>query len=137
VCFPGQAHGKYAYGVEDFTNQAHQTVTFNRVGLRDPVHLKVLGAYLAARDRSPQIGADEGWPPRLPPGLTDWARHRPVAGYQLRPGATTEVILGFQLTAPAGGRSPGMLIWYQTAGGSYLLRDDLAIQVAPVGRECS
>jgi hypothetical protein len=136
VCFPGKPLGKYTYGVEDFTNHSAQTVVFDRVGLRDPVHLKVLGAYLAARDRSAQIGALLGWPPKGLDGLTDWARRRPVRGYRLRPGTATEVILGFQVTAPGGGISPGMLIWYHNGAGSYVLRDDLQIKVDVLGGNC-
>ncbi len=136
VCYASSPHAKMTYGIEDFTNHSRQTVVFDQVGLRVPLHLKVLGAYLSPRDRSAQIGALSGWPPRQLGGLTDWARRRPVRGYRLRPGATAEVILGFQLTAPSGGRSPGMLIWYHTSDGSYVLRDDLAILVARVGGAC-
>jgi hypothetical protein len=136
VCFAGRPNGKMTYGIEDFTNHSGQTVVFDRVGLRHPLHLKVLGAFLSPRDRSPQIGALSGWPPRQLGGLTDWARRRPVRGYRLRPAATAEVILGFQLTAPAGGRSPGLLIWYHIADGSYVLKDDLEILVGRVGGAC-
>jgi hypothetical protein len=129
VCYPSRPHGRMTYGLETFTNHSSQTVFFDRVGLRDPVHLKVLGAYIAPRNRSVPAGVVTGWPPEPQPGPTEWAQRRPVRGYQLRPGATAEVILGFELTALPGGQSPGLLIWYHTSGVSYQLRDDLAISV--------
>jgi hypothetical protein len=115
--------------LEDFTNHGSQTVFFDRVGLRDPQHMWVLGAYLSPRDRATPAGVVAGWPPGPEPGPTEWSQRRPVGDYRLRPGATAEVTLGFELTGPSGGRTPGLLIRYHTSDSSYVLRDDLAISV--------
>ncbi|MHB1592659.1 MAG: hypothetical protein ACYCU3_00585 [Streptosporangiaceae bacterium] len=136
VCYASSPHAKMTYGIEDFTNHSRQAVVFDRVGLRDPLHLKVLGAYISPRTHSTMAGVVSGWPPPPQPGPTEWALRRPVRGYRLPAGAAVAITLGFQLTAPSGGRSPGMLIWYHTSDGSYVLRDDLAILVARVGGAC-
>jgi hypothetical protein len=126
------------YGLEAFTNYSSQTVFFDQVGLRDPLHLKVLGAYLSPGARF-EVGAWTHWPPRPTTGKDPlpvprgWRRRRPVRGYRLRPGATAQVILGFELTVQSGGKSSGLLIRYHTSDGSYLLRDDLEIVVGHIG----
>jgi hypothetical protein len=127
-------HHGLTYGLEDFTNHSSQTVVFDRVGVRDPQHLKVLGADLTPGARY-LVGMWPDWPPKPVRGQTDphlppsWKHHRPVAGYRLRPGATAGVVLGIESTSASGGKTPGMLIWYHTASGSYVLRDDLAIDI--------
>jgi hypothetical protein len=124
------------YGLEDFTNHSSQTVGFDRVGIRDPRNLKVLGARLTPGDRY-LVGMWPTWPPhpqRSYPLASSWKHRRLVAGYRLRPGKSAGVVLGIEPTAfPAS--TAGMLIWYHTASGSYVLRDDLKIYFVSNCRE--
>jgi hypothetical protein len=130
-CIPAKPGQGVTYGLERWTNHTSQTIVFDRVGIRRPQRLKLLGAY--ATPGLYVVGMWGSWPPkgqrdfRLP---RSWAHRRPVAGYRLRPGATAGMVLGVESTAPPRGSTPGMLIWYHTASGSYLLRDDLEIIVA-------
>jgi hypothetical protein len=140
VCYGASPHETMTDGIEALTNHSSQTVFFDRVGLRDPRHLKFLGAYLSPGSRY-KVGAWTRWPPGPArpgdPVPRGWTRRHPVHGYRLRPGANAQVIVGFELTALPNGTSPGLLIWYHTARGSYVLRDDLAIVVGRInGKLC-
>jgi hypothetical protein len=131
TCIPAKPGQGVTYGGERWTNHTSQTIVFDRVGIRRPQHLKLLGAY--ATPGLYVVGMWASWPPKGQPEIWlshSWAHRRLVAGYRLRPGATAGIVLGIESTAPPRGSTPGMLIWYHTASGNYLLRDDYEIIVA-------
>ena len=107
-CIPAKPGQGVTYGLEAFTNHSSSTVVFDRVGLRQPRNLKLLGAYAIPGDRYP-VGIWADWPPapergdRLPVPPS-WAHRHPVSGYRLRPGASAGIVLGVESTARPGGQ---------------------------------
>jgi hypothetical protein len=118
------------YGLERWTNRTSQTIVFDRVGLRSPKHLELIGA--SVTPGLYVVGIWDSWPPgyrSLPPAFRrGWERRQPVAGYRLATGATAGIALGLETTGSARrGSTPGLLLWYHDKSGSYLLRDDLRV----------
>jgi hypothetical protein len=123
------------FGDERFTNHGHTTVVLDRVALRHPRHVRLIGSY--AVPGVGLAGVGRGWPPRysgLPP---TWKYRQPVHGFRLAPGKSFNMVLG--VVAAAGtpcARSPGMVIYYHDSAGSYVADDHFAMIIAVGRREC-
>ena len=136
-CISGRLGQGVTYGDERFTNSADVPVTINSAGLRRPRRLKLLGAI--AVPGKYVVGTWDTWPPVItgyPQQEREWTHREPASGYRIRPGGIVNIVIGVAATADPGGRSPGLLIRYHDANGSYVLEDDVAIIVSTRSRGC-
>jgi hypothetical protein len=123
-----------AFGDERFTNHGHATLVLDRVGLRQPRHLRLVGSY--AVPGTLMIGVAR-WPPRyrgIPPS---WKHRRQVHGFRLAPGKSFNMVLGvLATTGTPCARSPGMVIYYHDPAGSYVVVDHFAMAIEVGKRDC-
>ncbi len=123
---PGQPA---AFGTAAFRNDGSSAVRLDRVSLRDPKNLRLVGVY-AVPGQNSGVGAMLGWPPRFfssPPQA--WNQRKPVPGYRLPPGKWVTFVVGIAASGKPGGHSSGTLIDYRAASGSYLATDHAALVV--------
>ena len=107
----------------------------DRVGLRHPRHVRLVGSY--AVPGVGLAGVGRGFPPRysgLPP---TWKHRQPVHGFHLAPGKSFNMVLGVvAATGTPCARSPGMVIYYHDSAGSYVVDDHFAMSIAVGRRQC-
>lgn len=123
------------FGDERFTNHGHTTVVLDRVGLRHPYNMRLIGSY-AVPGAGQLVGVARGFPPRysgIPPA---WKHRQQVHGFRLAPGKSFNMVLGVEATGAPRVRSPGMVIYYHDPAGSYVIDDRFAMIIAVGGRQC-
>jgi hypothetical protein len=133
-CSPGRVGQPVTFGDELFTNPGRATLVLDRVGLRDPHHVRLVGSY-AVPDVG-LVGVGLGFPPRysgLPP---TWKYRQRVHGFRLAPGKSFNMVLGVAATGGPPARSPGMVIYYHDPAGSYVADEHFAMIIAVGRREC-
>jgi hypothetical protein len=133
-CSPARAGQPVSFGDEQFTNHGHDTLVLDRVVLRQPSHVRLVGSLVVPGIYG--IGVTRGFPPRfrgLPP---TWKHRQQVHGFRLAPGKSFQIVLG--VVAPGGrpARSPGMAIYYHDPAGRYVAVDHFAMIIAVGRREC-
>lgn len=135
ACAEARIGQPIAFGDERFTNHGHATLVLDRVGLRHPHHVNLIGSFAV-----PGIGlagVTRSWPPRhsgLPPS---WKHRQQVHGFRLAPGKSFNMVLGVVATGGPPARSPGMAIYYHDPAGRYVVVDRFAMVVAVSGRKCN
>jgi hypothetical protein len=132
-CTLGRVGQPVSFGDEQFTNHGHATVVLDRVGLRHPRQVRLVGSIAVPGTYG--IGVTHTFPPRysgLPP---TWKHRQPVHGFRLAPGKSFQMVLGVVATGGRLARSPGMVIHYHDPAGRYVAVDHFAMIIA-VGREC-
>ena len=120
------------FGDERFTNHGHATVVLDRVGLRHPHNMRLIGSY-AVPGAGQLVGVAHGFPPRysgIPPA---WKHRQQVHGFGLAPGKSFNMVLGVEATGAPRVRSPGMVIYYHDPAGSYVIDDRFAMIIAVDG----
>lgn len=135
ACAPARVGEPETFGDERFTNRGHATVVLDRVGLRHPRHMRLIGAY-AVPGAGQLVGVARGFPPRysgLPPA---WKQRQRVHSFRLAPGKSFNMVLGVAATGAPPVRSPGMVIYYHDPAGSYVIDDRFAMVIAVDGRQC-
>lgn len=133
-CSPGRVGQPVTFGDERFTNHGHATVVLDRVGLRHPRHVRLIGSYAVPGVGLAGVGL--GFPPTysgLPP---TWKHRQRVHGFRLAPGKSFNMVLGVAATGAPLVRSPGMVIYYHDPAGSYMADDHFAMIIAVGRREC-
>jgi hypothetical protein len=117
-----------SFGDEQFTNHGHTTLVLDRVGLRHPRNVRLIGSIAVPGTYG--IGVVDGFPPRyreLPP---TWKHRQPVHGFRLAPGKSFQIVLGVVATGGRPARSPGMAIYYHDPAGRYVAVDHFAMEIA-------
>jgi hypothetical protein len=121
------------FAAESFTNKGHSALILNRIELRDPHGVHLIGAYVVPG--TAMLGVTQGWPPKFPTGIPRmWKRRQPVTGFQLAAGKSFNMVLGVKATARPQGSSPGMAIYYHDPAGRYVVNDHLGMIV--ITRHC-
>jgi hypothetical protein len=135
ACAAARVGEPETFGDERFTNHGHATVVLDRVGLRHPQHMHLIGSY-AVPGAGQLVGVARGFPPQysgIPPA---WKDRRRVHGFRLAPGRSFNMVLGVAATGAPPVRSPGMVINYHDPAGSYVIDDRFAMIIAVDGRQC-
>ena len=99
----------------------------DRVGLRDPRHVRLVGSFAVPGIGLAGVGL--GFPPTysgLPPS---WKHRQRVHGFRLAPGKLFNMVLGVASTGLAPARSPGMVIYYHDPAGRYVAVDRFAMVI--------
>jgi hypothetical protein len=133
-CSPGRVRKPVTFGDETFRNHGHSTVVLDRVGLRRPRNVHLVGSYAVPGVQG--AGVSRTFPPRysgLPPA---WKHRQRVHGFRLAPGKTFNMVLGVAATGGPPARSPGMVIYYHDPAGRYVAVDHFAMIIADGSREC-
>jgi hypothetical protein len=133
-CSPGRVGEGITFGDERFTNRSHATLVLDRVGLRHPHHVRLIGSF--AVPGAGLAGVGRGFPPTysgLPP---TWKHRQRVHGFRLAPGKSFNMVIGLAATGAPPARSPGMAIYYHDPAGSYVADDQFAMIIAVGGRQC-
>jgi hypothetical protein len=123
-----------AFGDERFTNHGHATLVLDRVSLRHPRNVRLVGSFAVPGTRMIGVAL---WPPMyrgIPPA---WKHRQQVHGFRLAPGKTFNMVLGVVATGGPPARSPGMAIYYHDPAGSYVVVDRFAMVIALNGRKCN
>jgi hypothetical protein len=131
-CAPAHIGQPVTFGDERFTNRGHASLVLDRVGLRHPHNLRLVGSF-AVPGRE-LVGVAPGWPPRYSGIPYTWKYRQAVHDFRLAPGKSFNMVLGLTATAAARARSPGMVIYYHYSSGSYVVEDHFAMVIAVSGR---
>jgi hypothetical protein len=132
-CAPGHVGHPVSFGDEQFTNHGDATLVLDRVGLRHPRNVHLIGSI--AVPGADGIGVVHGFPPRYPELPPTWKDRKPAHGFRLAPGKSFQMVLGVAATGGPLARSPGMVIYYHDPAGRYMAVDHFAMIIA-VGRQC-
>jgi hypothetical protein len=133
-CSPGRLGQPVSFGDERFSNHGHTTLVLDRVGLRHPRHVRLVGSFAVPGVGLAGVGL--GFPPTysgLPPS---WKHRQRVYGLRLAPGKSFNMVLGVVSTGGRPARSPGMAIYYHDQAGRYVAVDHFAMIIAVGRREC-
>jgi hypothetical protein len=120
---------------ERFINHGHATLVLDRVALRRPRNMRLIGSYAVPGVWI--VGVAGGFPPTysgLPP---TWKDRQRVHGFRLAPGRSFNMPLGIVATGGPRVRSPGMVIYYHDPAGSYVLQDRFAMILDVGRRKCA
>jgi hypothetical protein len=131
-CAPARVGHPITFGDERFTNHGHTTLVLDRVGLRHPSQVRLVGSY--AVPGTYLVGVAH-WPPRYAGIPPSWKHRQLVHGFRLAPGKSFNMALGVSATGGPLARSPGMVIYYHDPAGRYVVVDHFAMIIA-VGRQC-
>jgi hypothetical protein len=133
-CSPARAGQPVSFGDEQFTNRGHDTLVLDRVGLRQPIHVRLVGSLVVPGIDG--IGVIRGFPPRFRPVPPTWKNRQQVHGFRLAPGKSFQMVLGVVAPGARPARSPGMVIYYHDPAGRYVVEDHLAMIIAVGRRDC-
>jgi len=133
-CSPGRVGQPVTFGDERFTNHGHATLVLDRVGLRHPLHVRLVGSY--AVPGMGLVGVGLGFPPTYSGLPSTWKHRQPVHAFRLAAGKSFDMALGVAATGGPPARSPGMVIYYHDPAGSYVADDHFAMIIAVGRRQC-
>lgn len=133
-CSPGRVGEPITFGDENFTNHGHTTLVLDRVGLRHPLHVRLIGSFAVPGTSGAGVGL--GFPPRYSGLPRAWKHRQRVRGFRLPPGKSFNMVLGVAATGGRPARSPGMVIYYHDPAGRYVVVDHFEMVIAVNGRKC-
>jgi hypothetical protein len=134
ACAGARVGQAVTFADEVFTNHSHATVVLDRVALRRPRDMRLLGSY--AVPGISMVGVVRGFPPTNSGLPSTWKHRQRVRGFRLAPGRSFNMVLGAAATGAPTARSPGMAIHYHDPAGSYVLEDRFAMLIVVGGRRC-
>jgi hypothetical protein len=134
-CSPGRLGQPITFGDERFSNHGHTTLVLDRVSLRHPLHMRLVGSFAVPGIGLAGVGL--GFPPTYPGLPPSWKHRQGVHGFRLAPGKSFNMVLGVVSTGLAPARSLGMLIYYHDPAGKYVAVDRFAMIIAVGKSECS
>jgi hypothetical protein len=120
-----------SFGDEQFTNHGHDTLVLDRVGLRRPRNVRLVGSIAVPGIYG--LGVTHEVPPRYSEPPPTWKHRQPVHGFRLAPGKSFQMVLGVVATGGHPAHSPGMAIYYHDPAGRYVAVDRFA-KVIGAGR---
>jgi hypothetical protein len=133
-CTLGRVGQPVSFGDEQFTNHGHATLMLDRVGLRHPRNVRLVGSIAVPGTYG--IGVTHTCPPRYPGLPPTWKHRQRVHGFRLAPGMSFQMVLGVAATGGRLARSPGMVIYYHDPAGRYVAVDHFAMIIAVGKRGC-
>jgi hypothetical protein len=125
VCAPARVGQPWTFGIDEFTNQGHDTVTLDRVTLVHPQHEHLISSWLMPG--AALIGIVP-WPPRVARKPSTWKDRQPLQGFRLAPGKPAVIVLDVAPTAARRASSQGVTIYYHDPAGSYVTSSHFGLQ---------
>jgi hypothetical protein len=110
-----QAVQPWTFGVDEFTNRGHDTVTLDRVTLLHPRHEHLISSW--AMPGAALIGVVPG-PPHVAYMPSTWEGRRPAHGFRLGPGKPVVIVVDVAPTAAGLATSQGMTICHDGPAGA-------------------
>jgi hypothetical protein len=125
VCAPARVGQPWTFGIDEFTNHSHDTLTLDRVALLHPRHEHLISSW--AMPGAALIGVVP-WPPHVAHMPSTWKDRRPLPGFRLAPGKPAVIVLDVAPTAPGRASSQGVTIYYHDPAGSYVTSSHFGLQ---------
>jgi hypothetical protein len=133
ACLPASPGQTDTEGLQNPTNNSHDTLVIDHVALASPQNITLVGAYIVPGTGI--VGAWRGFPPPAGQLAKDvsLARWRPAIGARVLPGETIDVVVGLAPTSHATASTAGVEVFYHDGSTDYewVCRLRVIIKVAP------
>jgi hypothetical protein len=129
-------------GFDSLTNQGNQVAVIERLSLRSPHRLRMVGAYLVPLTGNGEAGIWPGFPPpvrqlaREAPEV-DWGKRVLPRNARLLPGHRVNTVLGLQATSRQDGSAAGLAVHYRVGSQQYLFTTQSKFVIKTAPRHCS
>jgi hypothetical protein len=124
VTFPPSTPAQ-SFADQTFTNYGHATVVLDRIVLLHPHNEHLIAAYAIPGTR---LAGVLRWPPKYRPG---WSHRKPIRGYRVAAGKSSNMVIGAEPAGPAKATSQGLVLYYHDSAGSCVAPNYFAMDVAP------
>jgi hypothetical protein len=142
-CLPLTAGHLLTDGFDVLRDQGHKPIMIERLSLRSPRRLRLVGSYLVplARTDSDAVGFWANFPPpaRQVSQLrgVKWARRENPHGTRIIPGHMVNAVLGIGLTGHRTGSAAGLDVQYESGGRQYDFVTHSRVVLKPSPQRCS